>query len=82
MNLLKLDMIEELPHWPLPAAAFCRRKRLTDGFIGVRPEHVRVGQERPAGRVSATDYLGAETVAAHGPWRQTLFGKIDGHHRL
>ena len=53
--------------------------RLTDGYIGVRPEHVQVGQSGLPVRVSATDYLGAETVLRMAHGGQTLFGKIDGH---
>ncbi len=81
MNLLKLDLIEERSALAVACGGNLPAEWLIDGYIGVRPEHVQV---RPSGlpvRVSATDYLGAETILrlAHG--RQTLFGKVDGHRR-
>jgi sn-glycerol 3-phosphate transport system ATP-binding protein len=81
MNLLKLDLIEERSALAVACGGTLPADRLTDGYIGVRPEHVRVGHIGLPVRVSATDYLGAETVLrlAHGG--QTLFGKVDGHRR-
>jgi len=81
MNLLKLDLIEERSALAVACGGTLTADRLTDGYIGVRPEHVRVGHIGLPVRVSATDYLGAETILrlAHGG--QTLFGKVDGHRR-
>ena len=81
MNLLKLDLIEERSALAAASGGTLPADRLTDGYIGVRPEHVQVGHSGLPVRVSSTDYLGAETVLrlAHGG--QTLFGKIDGHRR-
>jgi sn-glycerol 3-phosphate transport system ATP-binding protein len=81
MNLLKVDLIEERSALAVACGGTLSPDRLTDGYIGVRPEHVQVGHIGLPVRVSSTDYLGAETVLrlAHGG--QTLFGKIDGHRR-
>lgn len=81
MNLLKLDLIEERSALAAACGGSLSPDRLTDGYIGVRPEHVQVGPSGLPVRVSATDYLGAETVLrlAHGG--QPLFGKLDGHRR-
>ena len=81
MNLLKLDLIEERSALAVACGGTLPAERLTDGFVGVRPEHVQVGQSGLPVRVSATDYLGAETVLRMVHGGQTLFGKIDGHHR-
>ena len=79
MNLLKLEMIEEQSALAAACGGSLPEARLADGFVGVRPEHVRVGQSGLPVRVSATDYLGAETVLRMVHGGQTLFGKIDGH---
>jgi sn-glycerol 3-phosphate transport system ATP-binding protein len=81
MNLLKLEMIEERSALAAACGGSMPEARLTDGFVGVRPEHVRVGQRGLPVRVSATDYLGAETVLRMVHGGQILFGKIDGHRR-
>jgi sn-glycerol 3-phosphate transport system ATP-binding protein len=81
MNLLKIDKIEthssiaEACGGVLPAETF------SDGFIGVRPEHVDVGEKGLPVRISAVDYLGAETVLRLVHGTQTLFAKTHGHYR-
>ena len=79
MNLLKLNMIEAPSALAVACGGILPAEKLTDGYIGVRPEHVHVGQSGLSVRVSATDYLGAETVLRMAHGEQTLFGKIDGH---
>lgn len=81
MNLLKLDLIEDRSALAAACGGSLPAEPHTDGFVGVRPEHVRVGQSGLPVRVSATDYLGAETVLRLVHGGQTLFGKIDGHRR-
>ena len=81
MNLLKLDLIEERSALAAACGGSLPAVQFADGFVGVRPEHVRVGQRGLPVRVSATDYLGAETVLRMVHGGQTLFGKIDGHRR-
>jgi sn-glycerol 3-phosphate transport system ATP-binding protein len=51
-----------------------------EGFIGVRPEDVRVGTRGLPVRIAAVDYLGAETVVRLRYGDQPLFAKIDGRH--
>lgn len=78
MNLLNIDLIEERSALATACGGALAADCLSDGFIGVRPEDVRVG---PAGlpvRISAVDYLGAETVVRMTHGGQTLFAKIDG----
>jgi sn-glycerol 3-phosphate transport system ATP-binding protein len=79
MNLLKLDLIEERSALAVACGGTLPVDKLTDGYIGVRPEQVQVGQSGLSVRVSSTDYLGAETVLRMTHGEQTLFGKIDGH---
>ncbi len=79
MNLLKLDMIKARSELAVACGGMLPVEKLSDGYIGVRPEHVQVGQRGLSVRVSATDYLGAETVLRMAHGEQTLFGKIDGH---
>jgi sn-glycerol 3-phosphate transport system ATP-binding protein len=81
MNLLKLDLIEERSALADACGGCLPAERLIGGFVGVRPEQVRLGQTGLPVRVSATDYLGAETVLRLVHGGQTLFGKIDGHRR-
>jgi ABC-type sugar transport system ATPase subunit len=81
MNLLKLDLIEARSELASACGGILPTDRLTDGYIGVRPEHVQVGPSGLPVRVSATDYLGAETVLRLVHDGQSLFGKIDGHRR-
>jgi sn-glycerol 3-phosphate transport system ATP-binding protein len=79
MNLLKLDLIEDRSALTLACGGTLPADRHTEGYIGVRPEHVQVGASGLPVRVTATDYLGAETVLRMVHGGQTLFGKIDGH---
>lgn len=81
MNLLKLDMIEERSALADACGGFRIAERLTDGFIGVRPEHVRVSRSGLPVLVSAADYLGAESVLRMTHGGQTLFVKTEGRHR-
>ncbi|MCB2145073.1 MAG: ABC transporter ATP-binding protein [Deltaproteobacteria bacterium] len=81
MNLLKLDLIEDRSALAAACGGSLPAARFADGYVGVRPEHVRVGQSGLPVRVSATDYLGAETVLRMVHGGQTVFGKIDGHRR-
>ena len=78
MNLLNLERIAEQAALAaacggsLPAA--CR----SQGYIGVRPEDVRLGAEGLPARISAVDYLGAETVVRMTHDGQPVLAKIDG----
>ncbi|MBR9984983.1 MAG: ABC transporter ATP-binding protein [Desulfosarcina sp.] len=81
MNLLQLDLIEARSALAAAWGGTLPTGGLTGGYIGVRPEHVLVGDVGLPVRVSATDYLGAETVLRMAHGEQTLFGKIGGHRR-
>jgi sn-glycerol 3-phosphate transport system ATP-binding protein len=78
MNLLKIDLIQDRRALAaacggdLPAA--CPR----EGYIGVRPEDLRVGPQGLPVRIAAVDYLGAETVLRMTYEGQPLFARIDG----
>jgi sn-glycerol 3-phosphate transport system ATP-binding protein len=78
MNLLKIDLIPERSD----LAAACGGNLPSDcppeGFIGVRPEDLRVGHQGLAVRVAAVDYLGAETVVRMAYDGQPLFARING----
>jgi len=80
MNLLKIDSIRD--HQALTAACGGRLPSACppEGFIGVRPEDVRVGPRGLPVRIAAVDYLGAETVVRLRYGDQPLFAKIDGRH--
>ncbi|MFO7715332.1 ABC transporter ATP-binding protein [Desulfosarcina sp.] len=78
MNLLNLELIEDRFVQDVCGGILSAARR-TDMIIGVRPEHVKVGQDGLPVQVSATDYLGAETVLRLSHGGQTLFGKIEGH---
>jgi len=78
MNLLNIDLIEERSALATACGGALTADCLSDGFIGVRPEDVRVGSNGLPVRISAVDYLGAETVVRMTHGGQTLFAKIDG----
>jgi len=80
MNLLKIDLIKD--HRELTAACGGRLPAACppEGFIGVRPEDVRVGTRGLPVRIAAVDYLGAETVVRMLYNGQPLFARIDGRH--
>jgi sn-glycerol 3-phosphate transport system ATP-binding protein len=80
MNLLKIDLIKN--HRELTAACGGRLPAACppEGFIGVRPEAVRVGTRGLPVRIAAVDYLGAETVVRMLYDGQPLFARIDGRH--
>ena len=82
MNLLKVDLVGD--RRALAAACGGRLPELCppEGYIGVRPENVRVGQEGLPARIAAVDYLGAETVVRLEHDGQSFFavtvgGKIE-----
>jgi len=78
MNLLNIDLIEERSALATACGGALTADCLSYGFIGVRPEDVRVGPDGLPVRISAVDYLGAETVVRMIHGGQTLFAKIDG----
>jgi sn-glycerol 3-phosphate transport system ATP-binding protein len=78
MNLLNIDLIEERSALATACGGALTADCLSDGFIGVRPEDVRVGSNGLPVRISAVDYLGAETVVRMTHGGQILFAKIDG----
>lgn len=80
MNLLRIDWIEDRSALATACAGCLTEDDLSGGFIGVRPEHVQVGQKGLPVIVSAVDYLGAETVLRMTHGQQSLFAKTDGRH--
>ena len=78
MNLLKIDLVRD--HGALATACGGRLPAACppEGFIGVRPEDVRVGPQGLPVRIAAVDYLGAETVVRMKHDDQPLFARIDG----
>jgi sn-glycerol 3-phosphate transport system ATP-binding protein len=78
MNLLNVALIEDRS----ALAAACGGSRaadgLSEGFIGVRPEDVKVGTTGLPAKISSVDYLGAETVLRMSHNGQNLFARIDG----
>ncbi len=81
MNLLTIDLIEERSALTDACGGSLAADSLSGGYIGVRPEHVRVSRNGLPVSVSAIDYLGAETVLRMTLGPQTLFVKTDGRHR-
>lgn len=78
MNLLNVELIEERSALATACGGALTADCLSDGFIGVRPEDVHVGPNGLPVRISAVDYLGAETVVRMTHGGQTLFARIDG----
>lgn len=78
MNLLNIDRLEDRSALADACGGCLVEDRLSGGFIGVRPEHVRVGPKGLPVTVSAADYLGAETVLRMVHGGQVLFAKTDG----
>jgi sn-glycerol 3-phosphate transport system ATP-binding protein len=81
MNLLEIDLIEKRSALADACGGALTEEHLSEGFVGVRPEHVQVGTAGLPVRISAADYLGAETVLRMTHGQQTLFAKTDGRLR-
>ena len=81
MNLLKLDQVEDRLALNDACGDDAIIEALPDGFIGVRPEHVRIDRSGLPVRIHSTDYLGAETVLRMTHVSQTLFAKTNEIHR-
>jgi sn-glycerol 3-phosphate transport system ATP-binding protein len=82
MNLLVLDLIEDRSALktagndaPVPEGACGWR-------IGIRPEHIQLGQRGLPVRVATADFLGAETVVRLHHGEQALFARINGRVQL
>ncbi len=78
MNLLKIDLIAERTALAVACGSSLPAACPSQGYIGVRPEDVRVGDEGLPVKISAVDYLGAETVVRMIHDGQPVFAKIDG----
>lgn len=78
MNLLKIDMVEDRGVLAAACGGTLPATCPPDGYIGVRPEDVCVGETGLPVRISAVDYLGAETVVRMAHDSQPLFARIDG----
>jgi sn-glycerol 3-phosphate transport system ATP-binding protein len=78
MNLLKIDLIAERTALAAACGGSLPAACPSQGYIGVRPEDVRVGDEGLPVKISAVDYLGAETVVRMIHDGQSVFAKIDG----
>ena len=82
MNIVQLDLIDDRTvlsatggHKPIPEG--------TRGWsIGVRPEKIKLGRQGMPARVSAIDFLGAETVIRLVHGEQTLFARTNGRAEL
>jgi len=78
MNLLNIDLIEGRTALAVACGGSLPAACPSQGYIGVRPEDVRVGDEGLPAQISAVDYLGAETVVRMTHGGQSVFAKIDG----
>ncbi len=78
MNLMNVALIEKRDPFAAARCGFSAADGLKEGFIGVRPEDVRVGPTGLPAKISSVDYLGAETVLRVTHNSQTLFARIDG----
>jgi sn-glycerol 3-phosphate transport system ATP-binding protein len=78
MNLLNVALIEELSALATACGGSLTADCLSEGFIGVRPEDVKVGTTGLPVKISTIDYLGAETVLRMTHNSQILFARIDG----
>jgi sn-glycerol 3-phosphate transport system ATP-binding protein len=78
MNLLNIDLIAERAALAVACGGSLPAACPSQGYIGVRPEDVRVGDEGLPVQISAVDYLGAETVLRMTHGDQSVFAKIDG----
>jgi len=78
MNLLNVDLIAERSALATACGGVVSAECLAEGFIGVRPEDVKMGPAGLAVKIISVDYLGAETVLRMTHNGQTLFARIDG----
>jgi sn-glycerol 3-phosphate transport system ATP-binding protein len=78
MNLLKIDSTGDRNALAAASGGSLPKACPPEGFIGVRPEDVRVGEQGLPVRIAAVDYLGAETVVRMAHDGQPLFARIDG----
>ena len=78
MNLLNVSLIEQRDALAAACGGVRTADSLDEGFIGVRPEDVRVGSTGLPVNISSVDYLGAETVLRMTHDGQALFARIDG----
>ena len=78
MNLLKIDLVQDRSALAAACGGCLPQACPPEGFIGVRPEDVRVGPQGLPVRIAAVDYLGAETVVRMAHYGQPLFARIDG----
>lgn len=82
MNLLKIDLIKDRSALAAACGGRLPAACQPEGFIGVRPEALRMDRQGLPVRIAAIDYLGAETVVRMEHDDQLLFAKIDGRHDL
>ena len=80
MNLVNIALIDQRDALIAACGGFPSDDVPSDGFVGVRPEHVQVGPGGMPVSITAVDYLGAETVLRLNHGEQSLFAKIDGRH--
>lgn len=80
MNLLDVARIDRYDALMAACGGGLPADRHAGGFIGVRPEHIQVGNGGLPVQLVAADYLGAETVLRMTHGGQTLFARIDGRH--
>lgn len=78
MNLLKIGLVKDQRLLAAACGGSLPKTCPLQGFIGVRPEDVRVGPQGLPVRIAAVDYLGAETVVRMTHDGQALFARIDG----
>jgi ABC-type sugar transport system ATPase subunit len=82
MNLLNLGSIRERSFLVDACNCAFTSDGDSDGFIGVRPEHVRISRSGLPVRVCAVDYLGAETLVRLEHDGQYMFARTEGRTRL
>jgi sn-glycerol 3-phosphate transport system ATP-binding protein len=78
MNLLNVSLIGERSELAAACGRSLTADRLSEEFIGVRPEDVQVGTTGLPVKIASVDYLGAETVLRMTHNSQILFARIEG----
>jgi ABC-type sugar transport system ATPase subunit len=78
MNLLAIDQTAERTALAAACGGALPAACPSQGYIGIRPEYVRLGAEGLPVKIAAVDYLGAETVVRLTHGDQPVFARIDG----
>ena len=78
MNLIELDRVEDRAALTAAGGGFPKGNDLNGWSLGIRPEHIQLGERGLPAKVSAIDFLGAETILRVRHGEQTLFARLNG----